>query len=74
MIWINFQIQAIDAIDNGVNQYVSDLPPLYVNNTHVSARVGKLNPDWTEEATEEKENERFQKAMELIGGEFLEAC
>ena len=64
--------QCIDAVDNGINQYVSNSPPLYVNNTHVSARVGRLNPDWTEESSEEKENIQFHAAMELIGGEFVE--
>lgn len=37
-------MESVDAIDNGVNQYVSDSPPLYVNNTTLSARVGSLNP------------------------------
>ncbi|KAI3832710.1 hypothetical protein MKW98_002256 [Papaver atlanticum] len=30
----------IDAIDD------TDLPPRYVNNTGLSARIGRINPDW----------------------------
>ena len=61
--------QAIDAIDNGINQYDVADPPRYIENTNLSARVGRLNPDWIEEHTAEKENFR---AMEIAGGEFLE--
>lgn len=43
-------MEAIDAIDNGVNQFESNEPPKYVNNTHLSARVGNLNPLWNEES------------------------
>ena len=66
-------MQAIDAIDNGINQYVSDQPPKYVNNTGLSSRVGRLNLDWLEpDQTAENENHAFQRAMELAGGEFME--
>ena len=43
-------IEAIDAIDNGVNQYTTDLQPKYRIRTDVSARVGYLNPAWNEPA------------------------
>jgi hypothetical protein len=43
-----------------------------VNNTHLSSRVGRLNPDWTDpDQSPEKENAAFQQAMMLTGGEFL---
>ena len=64
--------QAIDAIDNGINQYDVADPPRYIENTNLSARVGRLNPDWIEEHTAEKENDAFFRAMEIAGGEFLE--
>lgn len=65
--------QAIDAIDNGINQYDTDKPPKYVNNTHLSSRVGKLNLDWTDpDQSPQKENEAFQRAMDLAGSEFLD--
>ncbi|KAH9774944.1 metal-dependent protein hydrolase [Citrus sinensis] len=65
--------KAIDAIDNGINQYDTDKPPRYVNNTNLSSRVGKLNLDWTEpDQSAERENEAFQQGMDLAGKEFLD--
>ncbi|XP_015896321.3 uncharacterized protein LOC107430054 [Ziziphus jujuba] len=65
-------MEAIDAIDNGINQYDTDQPPRYVNNTHLSSRVGRLNLDWIDpDQSPEKENEAFQQAMALAGSEFL---
>ncbi|MFS8029790.1 putative metal-dependent protein hydrolase [Helianthus anomalus] len=67
-------MEAIDAIDNGINQYDTDQPPKYVNNTHLSSRVGKFNLDWTDpDQSFEKENEAFQRAMALAGTEFLDS-
>ncbi|KAH9620089.1 hypothetical protein KSS87_006802 [Heliosperma pusillum] len=71
-VYRNF-MEAIDAIDNGINQYDTDKPPRYVNNTSLSSRVGRLNLDWTDpDQSAEKENEAFEKAMSLAGGEFLD--
>lgn len=70
---INNLLQAIDAIDNGINQYDTDQPPRYVNNTNLSSRVGRLNLDWMDsDQSAEKENEAFQQAMTLAGTEFLD--
>ncbi|XP_010533551.1 PREDICTED: UPF0160 protein [Tarenaya hassleriana] len=67
-------MEAIDAVDNGINQYETDKPPRYVNNTHLSSRVGKLNLDWIEpDQSQEKENEAFKRAMVLAGNEFLDS-
>lgn len=66
------RVQAIDGIDNGINLYDTDKLPRYANDTHLSARVGRLNPDWMDEQTSEAEDEAFRKAMSLTGGEFLE--
>ncbi|XP_026425829.1 UPF0160 protein-like [Papaver somniferum] len=66
-------MEAIDAIDNGINRYDTDLPPRYVNNTGLSARVGRLNLDWVDpDQSAERENEAFHRAMALAGSEFLE--
>eukprot|EP00268_Persea_americana_P047386 TRINITY_DN4935_c0_g1_i4.p1 TRINITY_DN4935_c0_g1~~TRINITY_DN4935_c0_g1_i4.p1 ORF type:complete len:375 (+),score=75.92 TRINITY_DN4935_c0_g1_i4:229-1353(+) len=66
-------MEAIDAVDNGINQYDTDQPPKYVNNTHLSSRVGRFNLDWMDpDQSSEKENEAFQRAMALAGSEFLE--
>lgn len=71
-VYKNF-MEGIDAIDNGVNQWDSDAPPKYVNNTHLSARVGRLNPDWNQDASEEATMQQFRAAMALTGQEFLES-
>ncbi|TYH55159.1 hypothetical protein ES332_D09G218600v1 [Gossypium tomentosum] len=71
-IYKNF-MEAIDAIDNGINQFDTDKPPRYVNNTNLSSRVGRLNLDWMDpNQSPEKENEAFQQAMALAGSEFLD--
>ena len=60
-------------MDNGINRYDTDQPPRYVNNTHLSSRVGRLNLDWVDpDQSQEKENEAFQLAMALAGKEFLQ--
>ncbi|CAN1779254.1 MYG1 exonuclease [Linum perenne] len=67
-------MEAIDAVDNGINRYDTDQPPKYVHNTHLSSRVGRLNLDWIEpDQSSEKENEAFQRAMALAGSEFLDS-
>lgn len=67
-------VEAIDAVDNGINQYDTDLPPRYVNNTHLSSRVGRLNLDWMDlDQSPEKENEAFHKAVSLAGSEFMDS-
>ncbi|KAG6497847.1 hypothetical protein ZIOFF_045753 [Zingiber officinale] len=67
-------IEAIDAVDNGINEYDTDQPPKYVNNTHLSSRVGRLNLDWMDpDQSSDKENAAFQQAMMLAGGEFLDS-
>ncbi|KAM7259657.1 hypothetical protein ACFE04_015398 [Oxalis oulophora] len=67
-------MEAIDAVDNGINRYDTDKPPRYVNNTHLSSRVGRLNLDWIDpDQSPEKENEAFHRAMALAGSEFLDS-
>lgn len=41
-------IEAIDAIDNGISQYPTDIQPRYRLRTDVSSRVGHLNPAWNQ--------------------------
>ncbi|XWS48747.1 hypothetical protein CRYUN_Cryun13aG0102800 [Craigia yunnanensis] len=61
--WFSFSYASFDT----------DKPPRYVNNTHLSSRVGRLNLDWTDpDQLPEKENEAFQQAMALAGSEFLD--
>jgi len=62
-------IEGIDAIDNGINRYPSDIAPRYKVNTDLSSRVGNLNPWWNDTTTDL--DSRFKEAMELTGKEFL---
>jgi len=66
-------IEAVDGIDNGVNQWESEKPARYVDNTGLSARVGKLNPAWNESFAPEVQLAQFHKAMTLAGSEFVDA-
>ncbi|CAL8464428.1 g3963 [Coccomyxa elongata] len=66
-------MEAIDAIDNGVNQWDVDTPPKYISNTSLSARVGGLNPRWNEDQSAERTDAQFLKAVQLTGSEFLES-
>ncbi|CAG9793403.1 unnamed protein product [Diatraea saccharalis] len=66
-VYENF-IEEIDAIDNGVP--MTDEEPRYKIRTHLSVRVGRLNPEWN---TNQIINidEVFEKAMKLVSEEFL---
>ena len=66
-------IEAVDAIDNGVNMYDTDAPARYENNTGLSARVGKLNPPWNEPTSPEIYYDQFLKAVAVTGAEFVDA-
>ncbi|XP_019870916.1 MYG1 exonuclease isoform X2 [Aethina tumida] len=62
-------VEEMDAIDNGIPMYpIGD--PLYRINTHLSARVHRLNPD--DEASNAEIMKCFNKAMDLVGAEFKE--
>lgn len=41
-------IEAIDAIDNGISQYSTEVAPKYRSRTDLSSRVGWLNPAWNQ--------------------------
>ncbi|KIZ04073.1 hypothetical protein MNEG_3886 [Monoraphidium neglectum] len=75
-VWLELYksfIEAVDGVDNGVNQYESDKPPRYVVNTTLPARVGALNPQWSDPYTDDSLLAGFLKAVELTGREFEEA-
>ncbi|KAI3818042.1 hypothetical protein L1987_11844 [Smallanthus sonchifolius] len=70
-VYKNF-IEAVDAIDNGINHYETDEPPRYVNNTTLSSRISRLNVNWyDDDQSPEKEDQAFQHAMALAGNEFM---
>ena len=63
-------VEELDAIDNGIPMYAEG-HPRYRINTHLSARVHKLNPEWN--ATGESSvDDLFKQAMDLVGNEFTE--
>eukprot|EP01089_Gocevia_fonbrunei_P020400 TRINITY_DN7605_c0_g1_i1.p1 TRINITY_DN7605_c0_g1~~TRINITY_DN7605_c0_g1_i1.p1 ORF type:complete len:363 (-),score=76.31 TRINITY_DN7605_c0_g1_i1:53-1057(-) len=64
-------VEPLDAIDNGINQYDTTLAPRYTINTDLSSRVKHLNSNWNDK--DQNQDERFKKAMELAGSEFVES-
>lgn len=42
----------------------------YLNKTDLPSRVGKLNPGWNQDSSEQTLYRQFLKAVELTGGEF----
>jgi len=64
-------IEAIDAIDNGIPQYSTDIKPRYRARTDLSSRVGHFNPAWNEPFDSQSVDTRFLQASELAGQEFL---
>jgi len=64
-------IEAIDGVDNGVNQYPKDIKPLYKSNTDLSKRVSYLNPAWNENVDAIDVDAKFKEASLLTGTEFL---
>lgn len=65
-------VEEVDAVDNGINQYDTEKPARYESNTNLSARISRINPDWMEENTAEKEDCLFLSAMKVAGSEFDE--
>ncbi|KAJ0172086.1 hypothetical protein K1T71_012059 [Dendrolimus kikuchii] len=66
-VYENF-IEEIDAIDNGVPMTLEK--PAYKIRTHVSSRIGRLNPEWNSNQSIDI-NEIFKTAMKLISEEFI---
>lgn len=62
-------IREIDGIDNGVQMY--DGEGLYFINTHLSARVGRLNSQWNDDSHFDSKSQ-FEKAQKLVGAELFE--
>ena len=68
-------MEAIDAIDTGVEQYPEGTQVLYKDRTGLSSRVSRVNPRWNEidESTGKRpdENKRFEIASAMCGEGFL---
>ncbi|EDW96598.1 MYG1 protein C27H6.8 [Drosophila yakuba] len=67
-IYRNF-ISELDAIDNGVSMF-EGAEPIYKISTHLSARIGKLNPSWQETGVDIED--RFRQAMDTAGRELVD--
>ena len=63
-------VKEVDANDNGVDQFPSDVKTLYTINTNISARIARMNPNWRE--TDADIFQRFLQAIDLIGKEFTD--
>jgi len=68
-LYTNF-VEALDGIDNGVDQYKNSEERNYKVCTDLSARVGKLNPWWNDPNPSPDVN--FQEAIKLTGTEFID--
>lgn len=67
-------IMAIDAGDNGINQYPAEIHPKYHINTHLFSRVIRLNPSWIDEQNEKSDeitSKSFLHGMNMAEEEFL---
>ena len=65
-------IEAIDANDNGINNYPSDVEKKFNDkNLGLPALVSHLNPAWNVDPVDKDFDEAFEKASELMGLAFL---
>ena len=63
-------IEEVDAIDNGVSQYDTDIQPKYSIHTSLGSRISRLNPSWNENANDNIRLDLFHKAMNITGEEL----
>mmetsp|Transcript_12679 Transcript_12679/g.22591 ORF Transcript_12679/g.22591 Transcript_12679/m.22591 type:complete len:365 (-) Transcript_12679:3-1097(-) len=66
-VYDNF-VEHIDGIDNGIDPYTGERN--YNVSSHLSARVGQLNPAWNEDHSSEMAN--FGQAVTLTTTEFVQ--
>jgi len=67
LIYSSF-ILIIDANDNGINAYPSNVIPKFVDCTNFSNRIGRLNPEWY--LTDVDVNLRFKQAWDIAEEEL----
>ncbi|ORZ19596.1 metal-dependent protein hydrolase [Absidia repens] len=64
-------IESLDAHDNGISAYPSNLTPLFKESpTSLASRVGQKNPSWNETLTDAEVDARFVEASDLAGSEL----
>ena len=68
-------MEAVDAIDNGVNRFPGAVgPPAYASSTDLAARVGGLNPAWNDpDQGDGATNAGFAEAVAMTGEAFEDA-
>jgi uncharacterized UPF0160 family protein len=67
-------LEALDAIDTGVEMFPDGVEPLYTDTTGLSRRVSRLNPRWNEvndKGQQPDPDERFEIACKTCGDDFL---
>lgn len=67
----NTFMEAVDAVDTGVEQVADGCDLVYKDCTGLSRRVGRLNPRWNEDPQPDID-ERFEEASALCGDDFLQ--
>lgn len=68
-------LEALDAIDTGVELMPEGVTPVYKDSTGLASRVGRLNPRWNEVDESSGEtpslDERFEDAVNICGADFV---
>lgn len=64
-------IEGIDANDNGISAYPSDIKPKFEPALSITGMVAALNPVWNEPVTDAEVDKLFEQASTLIGNQFL---
>lgn len=65
-------IEALDANDNGISAYPSDVKPSFaLSGITLPSMVGDLNPNWNQPIDQEREDEMFLTASKLMGEVFV---
>ena len=64
-------IEGIDANDNGISAYPSDIKPKFETALSITGMVASLNPAWNEPTTDADIDKRFEEASVLMGEQFL---
>lgn len=67
----NTFMEAIDAVDTGVEQVPEGCELVYKDCTGLSRRVARLNPRWNEDP-QPNVDERFEEASALCGEDFVQ--
>ena len=67
----NKLLEALDAIDTGVEAVPEGVRLLYKDSTGLASRVSRLNPRWNEVGDDVDPDARFAQAVEICGQDFM---